>query len=85
VFDRVLAVSSRTADVLAARGVPRAKIAVSYIGTAHAARFAAGRRVTQAGDPLHIAYLGYMRADKGFYFLMHALAQMPTAGRSAWR
>jgi glycosyltransferase involved in cell wall biosynthesis len=77
VFDRVLAVSARTKEVLAARGVPRGKIAVSYIGTAHAARFAAARRVTQAGDPLHIAFLGYMRADKGFYFLMHALSQMP--------
>jgi glycosyltransferase involved in cell wall biosynthesis len=77
VFDRVLAVSARTAEVLAARGVPRDRLAVSYIGTAHAARFAKAKRVTQAGDPLHIAYLGYMRADKGFYFLMHALAQMP--------
>ncbi len=77
VFDRVLAVSARTREVLAGRGVPREKIAVSYIGTAHAERFAKAKRVMRAGDPLHIAYLGYMRADKGFYFLMHALSQMP--------
>jgi hypothetical protein len=58
VFDRVLAVSGRTGRVLAGRGVPAERIAVSYIGTAQAARFAAARRVMEAGDPLHLACLG---------------------------
>jgi glycosyltransferase involved in cell wall biosynthesis len=30
-------------------------------------------------SPLHIAYLGYMRRDKGFYFFLNALEKMPAA------
>lgn len=79
VFDEILAVSERTREVLAHRGIPRERIAVSYIGTAHAARANAARRVTDFPEegPLHLAYLGYMRADKGFYFLLHALGTLP--------
>ncbi|MDP8908163.1 MAG: glycosyltransferase, partial [Chloroflexota bacterium] len=78
VFDGVLAVSERTKHVLVRRGVPAEKIAVSYIGTAHAARFQTARQVTEPGpNLLHIAYLGYMRADKGFYFLLDSLNSLP--------
>ncbi len=85
VFDTILAVSNRTRHVLMRRGVPAERLAVSYIGTAHHAAFLAARRIQSAGDNLHIAYLGYMRADKGFYFLLDALEQMPdqVAGRIA--
>jgi glycosyltransferase involved in cell wall biosynthesis len=31
------------------------------------------------GSPLHIAYLGYMRRDKGFFFFLNALEKMPKA------
>ena len=78
VFDRVLAVSERTKRVLERRGMPEEKLAVSYIGTAHAARFAIAMPVRAFGPgPLHLAYLGYMRADKGFYFLLHVLGTLP--------
>lgn len=77
VFDRVLAVSRRTRDVLAAHGVPASRLAVSYIGTAQAARFARAERVRDVGDGPHIAFLGYMRADKGFYFLLGCLEALP--------
>jgi glycosyltransferase involved in cell wall biosynthesis len=85
VFDRVLAVSERTRDVLARRGVPQEKLAVCYIGTAHAGRFQHARRITKAGDPLHIGYLGYMRRDKGFYFLLEALKSLPESWSSRLR
>jgi glycosyltransferase involved in cell wall biosynthesis len=79
VFDKVLAVSERTREVLTHRGIPRDRIAVSYIGTAHATLAHAATRVTDFPDkgPLNLAFLGYMRADKGFYFLLHALSQLP--------
>jgi glycosyltransferase involved in cell wall biosynthesis len=78
-FDEVLAVSERTREVLAHRGIPRERIAVSPIGTAHAERFHAAPRVRDfpVEGPLHIAFLGYMRADKGFHFLLHALSELP--------
>jgi glycosyltransferase involved in cell wall biosynthesis len=83
VFDRVLAVSARTRDVLAHHGVPSARLAVSYIGTAQAARCRTARRITSAEPGLHLGYLGYMRQDKGFYFLLEALETLPVslAGR----
>lgn len=77
VFDRVLAVSQRTRDVLVRHGVPASRVAVSYIGTAHHAHFRRARKVTSVGGHLHIAYLGYMRRDKGFYFFLEALEALP--------
>ncbi|MFC7555759.1 glycosyltransferase [Pseudoroseomonas wenyumeiae] len=73
VFDRVIAVSKRTRQVLVDRGVPAEKVGVSYIGTAQYPMFLQSRKITDAQDHLHIAFLGYMRADKGFYFLLDAL------------
>lgn len=74
VFDRVLAVSSRTASILANRGVPKERIAVSYIGTAHKACSVAQRVTTpRETGHVHVGFLGYMRADKGFYTFLDAL------------
>jgi glycosyltransferase involved in cell wall biosynthesis len=73
VFDRVIAVSERTRRVLMDRGVPAEKVKVSYIGTAQYPTFLTSRKITDAQDHVHIAFLGYMRADKGFYFLLEAL------------
>lgn len=76
VFDKVIAVSERTRRVLVARGVPADKVDVSYIGTAHHAMFLKSRKITDAQKHVHIAFLGYMRADKGFYFLLDALSSL---------
>jgi glycosyltransferase involved in cell wall biosynthesis len=73
VFDRVIAVSERTRQVLVERGVPAERVDVSYIGTAQYPAFLRSRKITDAQDHIHIAFLGYMRADKGFYFLLDAL------------
>ena len=76
VFDRVLAVSERTRAVLVEHGVPAERIAVCYIGTAHHDRFLAARRIASLGDGLHLGFLGYMRRDKGFYFLLDCLERL---------
>ncbi len=76
-FDTVLAVSERTRDVLLARGMRPDNLAVAYIGTAHKAIFEKSEKITDIGGHLHIAYLGYMRRNKGFYLLLHALELLP--------
>ena len=77
---RVLAVSERTRAIALAHGMVR--VQTLYIGSDQArewarstprkwpARFAADR-------PLRLTYLGYMRRDKGFGFLLQALADLP--------
>nr|WP_268968564.1 glycosyltransferase [Palleronia pontilimi] len=78
--DTVLGVSDRVCDIAASHGVSRDILRTSYIGTAHAALF----DDTQPRGPLpgkartlHLAYLGYMRRDKGFFFLLDALESLP--------
>jgi glycosyltransferase involved in cell wall biosynthesis len=77
VFDRVLAVSRRTRAVILARGMPADLVSVCYIGTPHKAVFERSPRRTALGEGLHVAYLGYMRRDKGFHFLLECLERMP--------
>lgn len=77
VFDAVLAVSRRTRDVLVSHGMPAARMRVSYIGTTHHEAFEAATRIEDVGSGLHLCYLGYMRADKGFYFLLDVLERLP--------
>jgi len=77
---QVLAVSNRTADIARAHGIRR--VATQYIGTTHAPVWARSQprpwpaRFT-AARPLRLTYLGYMRRDKGFAFLLDALAGLP--------
>lgn len=77
---RVIAVSARTGELARAFGVER--VETLRIGSEHArlwprtaprvwpARFSPDR-------PLRLAYLGYMRRDKGFFFLIEALSCLP--------
>ncbi|PZX13496.1 glycosyltransferase involved in cell wall biosynthesis [Palleronia aestuarii] len=77
--DRVLGVSERVSRIAADHGVDPARIRTSYIGTREAAKFAATAPrgpLPPEGRPLHLAYLGYMRRDKGFFFLLDALDAM---------
>lgn len=77
--DVVLATSERVGEVVAARGIDRSLIEVSYIGTKVADTVDPSRRRRELHVPgqLTFAYLGYMRADKGFLFLLDALEQAP--------
>ena len=77
--DKVLAVSRRVAVIAEHYGINKAKIEVSYIGTVHAEKQANYNLRRDYGDILTICYLGYMRRDKGFYFLLDALEAMHIA------
>ncbi|RZL29150.1 MAG: glycosyltransferase [Sphingomonas sp.] len=77
VFDQVLAVSERTGKVFVDRGVPAAKVAVSYIGTAHKEKYLTSTKIIDIGSGLHLGYIGYMGTDKGFNFLLDCLERVP--------
>ena len=78
-MDHLLAVSERVAEIAIGMGVRRDKVSIAYIGTAFANAPAQAQRSSWDGSdrPLSIAYLGYMRRDKGFYFFLKALEKMP--------
>ena len=78
--DIVLAVSDRTRQI--AEGFGLKGVRTSYIGTAHARCWSKTfpRSLPQSFTttrPLRLTYLGYMRRDKGFEFLLDALAALP--------
>jgi glycosyltransferase involved in cell wall biosynthesis len=79
--DLHLAVSERVARVIGSYGIDAAKTRVSYIGTKHGETLATANRRQALAKPgsLSMVFMGYMRADKGFYFLLDALEQLPPA------
>jgi len=85
--DLVLATSHRVLDVLKAHGIDDGKMAVAYAGTRAAEQFAKAelRKELQVQGELTICFLGYMRRDKGFYFLLEALEGCPTELKSRIR
>ncbi len=85
--DLVLATSHRVLDVLKAHGIDHGKMAVAYAGTRAAEQFARAelRKELQVQGELTICYLGYMRRDKGFYFLLEALEECPPEFQSRIR
>lgn len=79
---RVLCVSDAVGAVAAGYGLRTDLLQTSYIGTAHADKFAATEpRPALLNDDgtLTLAFLGYMRRDKGFFFLLDALEALPDA------
>jgi glycosyltransferase involved in cell wall biosynthesis len=79
---RVLCVSDRVRQIALGHGVAPDLAMTCPIGTPHAPAW----RATTARPafpgleaPLRLAFLGYMRADKGFPFLLGALAALPDA------
>lgn len=75
--DAVLSVSQRTAEIMMERGLKPEKSKVLYIGT-KVAEAQVGKSIAHKGSVLTIAYLGYKRIDKGFYFLLEALSLLDT-------
>lgn len=73
--DEVLAVSDRVRDI--ARGFGVTKTRTCYIGTRHAEAWTRTAPRPLGNHPLRMVYLGYMRADKGFFFLLDALDILP--------
>ncbi len=76
--DVVHAVSDRVRAIAVDFGVDAAKVVTSYIGTRCAERFDRSRVVRRHDGVLHLGYLGYLRPDKGFYFLVESLERMPS-------
>ncbi|MCC6002094.1 MAG: glycosyltransferase [Pararhodobacter sp.] len=78
--DAVLCVSDRVRQIAAHHGITPALLHTAYIGTREARHWHSSTPAQQflAEDgTLHLAYLGYMRADKGFPFLLDALSALP--------
>lgn len=75
--DAVLAVSERVREIAVAMGVAPERVRTAYIGTRAADLYAARRPAPRRGPGLRLAYLGYMRRDKGFPFLLEALEGLP--------
>jgi hypothetical protein len=85
--DLLLATSHRVVEVLKAHGLDDSKMAVAYAGTRAAEHFpnAELRKELQTQGELTICYLGYMRRDKGFYFLLDTLESCPADLKSRIR
>lgn len=76
--DVILCVSERVRVLAADFGLRRDLLAVCRIGTPDAARPPAPPRpLLDDRGHLTLAYAGYMRRDKGFFFLLEALEQLP--------
>lgn len=80
--DVIHCVSERVRDIARGFGLPEARLAVAYIGSDHADRFARTRprdSLVRPDGTMRLAFLGYMRRDKGGYFLLDALERLPGA------
>lgn len=78
--DLVLCVSQRVRDIALRYGIAADILRTSYIGTQQAALFPETRpaeRMPRSDAALTLAFLGYMRRDKGFFFLLDALEALP--------
>ena len=78
--DLVLCVSERVREIARNYGVDPDLLRTSYIGTREAVKFETTKpkiRVQDDKKTLTLAYLGYMRRDKGFFFLLEALEALP--------
>ena len=80
--DLVLCVSDRVGALAERHGIRPEILRTSYIGTNQAEKFRTTRpreTILRPDGTLSLGYLGYMRRDKGFYFLLEALEQLPEA------
>ena len=73
--DNILAVSERVKQILVSNGIQENKVKTSYIGT----KFANNelrKSVCKYTNIFTIAYIGYERIDKGFFFLINSLSKL---------
>lgn len=78
--DAVLCVSDRVRQIAAHHGLAPEKLHTSYIGTTEAGKWQTTQpkpRMLRTDGTSRLAYLGYMRRDKGFFFLLDALEALP--------
>lgn len=78
--DLVLGVSERVSQIARDYGLHPDLVQTLYIGTREAEQWTKTQSkpsFVQPDGTLRLGYLGYMRRDKGFHFLMRALAALP--------
>ena len=83
--DAVLCVSDAVRDMAMSHGLEPDLLQTCYIGTAQAEAWARTAPRPLPDGPLTLGYLGYMRRDKGFFFLLDALDGAPDALRGRLR
>lgn len=76
-IDRVLCVSNRVKEIATTMGIHQDILLTNYIGTKFAEKQKFSSAYPFSGDVLKIAYMGYMRQDKGFFFFLNALEYLP--------
>ena len=80
-MDVILAVSDRVKRLAVQYGILDNKIKVNYIGTEAAANLIKWKDYKKKRG-LHICYLGYANKQKGFFFFLDSLKQMPADAAS---
>lgn len=75
-IDILISVSKRTHDVVCKKGIRTDNHKVMYIGTSFAKKSNVTEREYLQDDILSLAYLGYMRHDKGYFYLLWLLENM---------
>ncbi|WP_372574017.1 glycosyltransferase [Ruegeria jejuensis] len=78
--DLVLGVSDRVCEIARSYGVRPEILHTSYIGTKQAEAFVETKpaaSLPKSKTALTLGFLGYMRRDKGFFFLLDALEALP--------
>ncbi len=73
--DHILAVSKRVSEIGIAYGLKKEKIKVSYIGTSFSEN--TKKRELTDTSKFTIAYFGYARISKGYFFLIKELSKLP--------
>ena len=76
-IDKVLCVSNRVRNIAIHMGICPKIAVTNYIGSKFAEAQKNYSQFPYKGDILKIAYMGYMRRDKGFYFFLDTLEKIP--------
>ncbi len=74
--DTFISVSRRVKEIATAYGIDESRNEVLYIGSKFTDIQEGKQKYEPTNNTLTIAYLGYARIDKGFYFLLEALRQL---------
>lgn len=78
-FDLVLCVSERVREIACAFGLRPEILRTNYIGTSMSGNYEqAEHKSALPEEDVTLTYLGYANHDKGFFFLLDALSQLPS-------